>query len=396
MRNCSLFSINAHAFQNIHQDLKHLDLSDNHLSVLPDALKDLDKIESLDISENNIADQFFTEDVLRTIGSTLTKLTFGSSPEIAVWPHTLKHLQSLQELNVTRADIQFLPEEAFHGFEGTLLKLTIEHTLLRSVPLAVARLRYLKSFDFNHNVYIGDYGVNVPIIPGLMPYLSNISLQDDRLTAFPQIMKAFQKLKTVEMSLNDLKFVSDIAANFVSQIQHLSMRNSNITRVPAALEDIKALITLDLSDNKIHSIDRKDIQILPHIKDLNFNNNPILYISDGAFDKNYQLEVLELRNTSLTKVPCALESLLENISRRGQRRNFGFTIDLRDDKIECTCELKWLDDLITPYLRNHTMSKLNILGECDTIISSIQDYMNKANGVKTCPSTGRCAWLKEI
>ena len=288
----------------------HLDLSDNHLSVLPDALKDLDKIESLDISENSIDDADFTEDVLRTIGSTLKKLTFGSSPEIAVWPHTLKHLQSLQELNVTRADIQFLPEEAFHGFEGTLLKLTIEHTLLRSVPLAVARLRYLKSFDFNHNVYIGDYGVNVPIIPGLMPFLSNISLQDDRLTAFPQIMKAFQKLKTVEMSLNDLKFVSDIAANFVSQIQHLSMRNSNITRVPAALEDIKALITLDLSDNKIHSIDRKDIQILPHIKDLNFNNNPILYISDGAFDKNYQLEVLELRNTSLTKVPCALESPL--------------------------------------------------------------------------------------
>ncbi|KAK3094488.1 hypothetical protein FSP39_002379 [Pinctada imbricata] len=332
LHNCSLQSIDNHAFRNLAQDLKSLVMSKNHLVILPDALKDLSKLEELDISDNNIPDDQFNEDVLRTLGYTLKKLTFGSSPEIANWPHILRHLTVLQELNVTRADIEFLPETAFQGFEGTLLKLTIKHTLLRSVPLAVARLKYLEAFNFDDNLYVGDYGVNVPIISGIMPYLTNISLTDDSLTTFPEVLKAFQKLKAVEMSLNDLKFVSDIAADAVKQVKYLSLRNSNITRVPAALDDITSLIELDLSDNKIHSIDRKDIQILPEVRDLKFNNNPILYISDGSFDYNYHLETLELRNTKLKKVPCAIESLLENIANHGGRSNFQFTIDLRGDK----------------------------------------------------------------
>jgi internalin A len=376
-------AIADHAFLPVKSMLKKLDLSKNYLTVLPRALQDLDKLESLDVSDNSIGDQNFTEEILRKIGANLTSLTFGSY-DVINWPRTLKHLQMLQNLNVTRAAFQFMPQDAFHGFAGTLLTLSLSNTGLTSLPLAVARLDYLKSFNFDHNTGVGDFGMNVPLLPGIMTYLTNVSLKQDSLKTFPAALSAFQNLKSVSMDLNMLDFVSDKAAESVKQIENLSMRNSNISRIPQALADITSLKSVDLSDNRIHSVDVQDVQILRSVKEIKLNNNPILYISDHAFDHNGNLERLEIRNTSLKEVPCALKHAIDNLTNIKHR--FPLTVDLSNNEIQCTCELKWLSDTLSSHRSNVSF---DILGDCETIITSISDYL-KSDNLAGCPSSNIC------
>ncbi|XP_061176154.1 leucine-rich repeat-containing protein 40-like [Saccostrea echinata] len=383
LHNMTILAIAPHAFLPVKSMLKKLDLSNNFLTVLPSALHDLDVLESLDVSENSIGDRNFTEEVLRKIGATLKSFTFGSY-DIQQWPVTLKHLQMLQNLNVTKAAFQFMPQDAFYGFSGTLLTLSLGTTGLTSVPLAVAQLRYLQTFNFDHNINVGDYGMNVPLIRGRMPYLTNISLQQDSLKTFPSALSAFENLKSVSMDLNTLDFVSDHAANSVRQIENLSMRNSNISRIPQALADITSLKSLDLSDNRIHSIDVKDVKILHSVKEIKLNNNPILYISNHAFDSNGNLERLELRNTHLKEVPCALKYAIENLTR--VKHNFPLTVDISNNAIACTCELKWLADTLSTHRANISW---NIIGNCETIVMSINDYLN-SESLRDCPTSNIC------
>jgi Leucine-rich repeat (LRR) protein len=376
-------AIADHAFLPVKSMLKKLDLSKNFLSVLPRALQDLDVLESLDVSDNSIGDQNFTEEILRKIGATLTSFTFGSY-DVINWPRTLKHLQMLQNLNVTRAAFQFMPQDAFYGFDGTLLTLSLSNTGLTSLPLAVARLDYLQSFNFDHNTGVGDFGMNVPLLRGIMNYLTNVSLKQDSLKTFPDVLSVFRNLKSVSMDLNILRIVSDNAAESVKQIENLSMRNSNISRIPQALADITSLKSLDLSGNLIHSVDVHDVQILRSVKEIKLNDNPILFISNHAFDHNGNLERLELRNTGLKEVPCALKHAIENLT--SVKHRFPLTVDLSNNEIQCTCELKWLSDTLDSHRSNVTF---DILGDCETIVMSISDYL-KSNSLVSCPSANIC------
>ena len=383
LRNMKIASLPLHAFLPVKSELHKLDLSNNLLTALPPALKDLDTLESLDVSNNVIESNNFSEDIMRKLGATLTSFTFGSL-DILNWPNTLKHLQMLQNLNVTKAAFQFMPQDAFYGFSGTLLTLTLENTALQSVPLAVGYLRYLQSFNFDHNKNVGDYGMNVPLRQGQMNFLTNISLQDDSLKTFPAALAAFSNLKSVSMDLNMLDFVSDNAASSVRQIENLSMRNSSISRIPQALADITSLKSLDLSDNRIHSVDVEDVRILHSVHEIKLNNNPILYISDHAFDSIENLERLELRNTNLMEVPCALKFAIENLTR--VKHHYSLTVDLSDNKIACTCELKWLADTLNTHRPNINWL---IIGNCETVEGSISNYLNSAT-LQDCPSSNIC------
>lgn len=375
-------NINPLAFNNMKGTLKELVLSNNSLTALPASVKELEHLELLDLSGNPIASNNFDDDILRDIGDTLIDLKIGG-PNITSWPSSFYHLQALQNLTITESHFTLLPVDAFHGFQGTLKELTIQHSQLTSVPLAVARLRYLEVLRFDDNYNVGDHGMRAPIVPGLLPYLYNVSLQADNITVFPQILGSFEKLQNVVLDRNRLKFVSDESAIAVNRASTLSLRDSGLTRIPEAIQRIAALDALDLSNNKIHSVETKDLRQLVSLKSLLFNNNPILYMSPNALDNNVLLDRIELRSTNLTKVPCAIRGLMAAHSHTG--RSSTITVDLQFNRIQCTCELQWLYAAIT------SMPSISITfeGTCDTIVMSIQDYID--SNLSSCPSGGQCS-----
>jgi Leucine-rich repeat (LRR) protein len=384
--NCNLTdsSFSNDTFNGLESDLRTVSLANNNITRLPNALSKFTKLEHLDVSGNPINEHNFDENILREIGDHLLTFSFGTAiggKELTKWPTTLKHLQRLQELTLTAGNINVMSSRAFHGYEGTLLRLTIAHTNLRSMPLAISRLRYLQELHFDHNTNVGDYGVRVPLLRGFLLYLNQLSLKDDNITTFPEVLKSFDRLEIVNMDENNMKFVSDKSAMAVTQISSLSLQNSGITRVPGAIQDITLLNVLDLSNNSIHAIETHDFRESSQLLTMKLDNNPILYISDQALSGLINLRKLEMRNVLLKRVPCAIEAMIRN-------HHPGFIlINLSENKLECNCGLKWLYDLKNDI---KTQSKsFKLIGNCDTINSSIDDYIDKQ--LHVCPPGVACS-----
>ncbi|OWF49113.1 chondroadherin-like [Mizuhopecten yessoensis] len=360
--------------------VQDLDLSNNMLTKIPEAVTNVANIRGLSVSGNPI-ENFRNEDrIMKKIGDTLLRFSFGDDDFDPNWPTELKHFPRLEELNVTRGGFSLMPIWAFYGFERTLKKLLIENTNLKSVPLAFGRLNYMTELRFDHNQEVGDFGMNVPLVHGILTHIGLITLKDDNITTFPQILGKFDNLTKLEMGQNALKFVSDQSANAIKRVTSLSLRNSSISRIPGALQDMKTLKDIDLSFNGIHSIQRQDLENLTSLETLNLNDNPLQYVSDHAFQKSIKLTRVEFRNTQLTNVPCAIKNLC--------LRAMNITVDLTGNKIECTCSLQWLYKWGSHDITSNRNQHLSVLGNCLTIDSTIQDYFDKT--LKDCPDSYLC------
>nr|AIL02132.1 leucine-rich repeat protein 4 [Azumapecten farreri] len=360
--------------------VQDLDLSNNKLTKIPEAVINVANIRGLSVSGNPFENFHNQEQIMKKIGNTLHRFSFGDAEFDPTWPTELKQFPRLEELNVTRGGFSLMPIDAFYGFERSLKKLLIENTALKSVPLAFGRLNYMTELHFDHNQEVGDFGMNVPLVQGILNHIGLISLKDDNITTFPQILGKFDNLTKLQMGQNALKFVSDQSANAIKRVTSLSLRNSSISRIPGALQDMKTLKDIDLSFNGIHSIQRQDLENLTNLETLNLNYNPLQYISNHAFQKSIKLSRVEFRNTSLTNVPCAIKNLCLG--------TMNITVDLTGNTIECTCSLQWLYKWGSHDESSNRNQHLSILGKCLTIDSTIQDYYDKT--LKDCPDSYLC------
>lgn len=157
------------------------------------------------------------------------------------------------------------------------------------------------------------------------------------------------------MDRNSLWFVHENSIyNVNSHLKTVSLAQCKLDRIPQSLMRILFLEKLDLSKNNINSIYSNDLFDNTHIHEIDLANNPLKYISSGALLTVPNLKVLDLSNTKLNYVPKAILNLHSNL-----------TVNLKHCLVECTCDLTWL--------RNMT-ADITIIGECDTISESIQNY----------------------
>ncbi|KAK3586539.1 hypothetical protein CHS0354_022671 [Potamilus streckersoni] len=366
------------AFDGAEDVINALNLSHNALTTIPTAIGTLRKIQSLDISLNPINQIAFDssgDEVLKRIGDTLHEFSFGHNT-LYEWPHALRHLVTLKTLNVLGGSFKTLPPAAFHGFEGTLLNLRIENTKLIAIPVALSRLIYLERLNFDHNHFIGDAGILVPSFSStILRYLNDLTLKDDSLTVFPNILKYLGGVQKLSLEGNKLDVIGDNSIKVIAAInvRDLSLRNCNLSRVPGAISSMRNLSILDLSKNNIHSFERNDFTNMSLIKNLTVSNNPLNYISPDAFNELHNLIHLNLQDTDLTEIPTAIEN----------------SPDLRDvilpkDQIICTCDLSWLKKYRDTHKTDAGCPKLSIQGTCETIISSIERYLHSF--IPMCPN----------
>ena len=372
LENNSISYVSDNAFIGVENVLLRLDLSSNLLETFPAAVGTLDKIDWIDVSNNKIDQESFDEDTMRKIGDTLTRLEFGS-PEVESWPETLRHLQTLEFLNVTGGSYYTLPPNAFHGFEGTLTTLSIQHTNLIALPLALASLRYLDTLYFDHNHAIGDAGILIPSFGGV-PLLENlkfISLVDDNLRTFPSIMQFLRNVVTLVLDSNRLAFVSDSSVQVAvgTKISNISLANCSLSRVPGALSKLTNLTSLNLAQNNIHSFENSDFDNMGKLGALTVSKNPLEYIANETFKDLQSLSILDLSDTNINTIPEAIR-FLKNLHE----------LKLPKDAIECTCNIVWLKQFM-----DNCNNGLLIDGSCETIESTIRNYLdNHVNG--TCPN----------
>ena len=359
------------AFDGLDKSLLELDLGSNELTVLPDAIAQLDVLETLDVSFNPINESAFTEKVMYSIGDTLTKFEFASD-YVRDWPTTIRHLQALQYLNVTGGSFFTLPPSSFHGFEGTLTTLSIQNTDLIAIPLALARLRYLDHLYFDHNHQIGDAGILIPSFGGnnLLTNLEFISLVDDNLRVFPSLLRFLRNVDTLVLDSNRLAFVSDASVDVAvgTKISTLSLRNCSLSRVPGALSKLKNITSLDLSENEIKSFENNDFNGMGFLRNLTITNNPLGYIANETFKDLAQLKDLNLEHTQINTMPEAIRFLRNLVS-----------LKVPINRLECTCNIVWLK-----HYMEACNTGLTIAGTCETIQYSVAEYLKSF--IPLCPN----------
>ena len=373
--------IEVDAFAGIENTVQILNLAHNRLLSLPEAVGRLSILTSLDVSNNPIpgyvkhgryGSDGFTESVMRQIGDTLMKFRFGSMDALRTWPRNLVQLYRLQELTVSGSSVMFFPEHAFYGFEYYLKKLTIENTNLAIVPVGVNRLVNLEELHLDNLFYpFGDDSMIGAPFSNLARTLKVLSLKNDSLTIFPEVIQQLTALENLTLDGNHLLFVSDESIELLTtaNVSTLSLRNCNLKRVPGAISDLTYLLNLYLDGNQIRSLERTDLQNLNHLKTLSVSSNPLRYISDNALCELNELVDFYMRNTSLTEVSQSIQKL-QKLTH----------LDLTDSKINCTCDLTWM----IKWKENCQLSqtKVKIDGNCENKNEGIEHYIN--NQLKVC------------
>jgi len=371
IENNNISQVEYLAFQGLEKQVYTLDLSHNQLTSFPTAIGNLENINHIDVQDNPIDADSFDEHTMYLIGDTVTNFEFGSDT-LTAWPSTLRHLQDLGVLTVNGGSFYTLPPDAFHGFEGTLRTLTIKNTKLIALPLALANLRFLDTFHFDHNHDIGDSGVLLPSFGNteLLTRLTEISLVDDNLTIFPSLLKYLRSVTRLFLDSNKLKFVSDTSIRDAvgTQVDMLSLRNCSLTRVPGALSKLTTLRTLDLADNQIRSFENSDFEGMMHLQNLTIKNNPLEYIANETFIDLVCLQTLDIMESNIQSIPEAIR-FLSSLS----------TLKLPTDKIECTCNIVWMKQFMESCNKN-----LTIAGSCETIDSNVDDYLKVH--IPNCPN----------
>ncbi|KAK3586544.1 hypothetical protein CHS0354_022676 [Potamilus streckersoni] len=357
----SISSIRDGAFNGLKNNLRLLDLENNNLTYLPKELETLNNLEYLDLRGNSIPSSEFNDTIMRKIGDYLTTFYFGHE-QLDQWPTTIRHFQQLRQLELRGGSMLELPISAFQGFEWTLLELSIKNTKLISVPIALQNMHSVHTFYFDDNTNVGDAGILAPAFAGMVKTLRTLTLENDGLTDFPDILLTLQEIQNLSLARNKLEFVSDASVQKIASIKLtiLNLKECGLDRVPGALSQLTSLQDLDLSNNRIFTIEGNDFQNLGHLINLTLNNNSVSYISDSSFRNLSALQKLEMKNTSLKVVPEAVR----NIKTLD-------VLDLRSPQpmIECICgTMTWLYHY---FVQRHNFT---IYGECETIEGGIENY----------------------
>lgn len=170
---------------------------------------------------------------------------------------------------------------------------------------------------------------------GALPKLRMLNLNNNKLQGIPE--DAFDGIGHLRQLRLEGNQISELPSNVLSTAKHtldlLDLSGNKLTRVPSdVVSNAGNLMYLDLSENKISGLACLDFRNLPQLVELRLNDNELANIESLAFknvpqlryfylQKNLlgdldalnfvgtfpQLEVLDLSNNALTKVPT-LES----------------------------------------------------------------------------------------
>lgn len=317
-------SISEKAFTNFGSISVVISLSNNRLTVLPQALSAIKNLKTLRLLNNRLT--FLNGTVMTLLGKTLETLWIDMS-SVAIWPREFSAFGSLTELLVDNLPFHSIPSNSFDGL-SKLFRLEISNSKLQSVPEAICRLTQMGQFDFHHNIYMLNSLTHI-LTPCKQP-LSNASLayfNNNNMFSFPDnVFLVFPRLRTLGLNFNYLNKINPQSIPDNCTLYYLYLSHNEFTSIPEAVSKMPELLTLVVSNNKITTVDGHVLSSLKNFRQLTISNNPLLYIDPHAFSTSNSLRNLYAEHTNLTSVPAA-------IMHSGE----WFYLHITGSPVECTC-----------------------------------------------------------
>lgn len=370
--------------------------------MIPEAILHLHVLKSLTIYDTQIQD--WNEAIMKSIGPTVQILQLGNV-SLTAWPAWMEDFSHLTELSFQSNAIADVPEDALDALVSILQTLDLSKNLLTSIPKAFSNLQVLDSLDLSFNKI-----TDITFLPN-SSYFAQLSLMHNQISDANHLSMALQPLGATLAGLYiygnkftkipNLDFMSnlgdlDLSGNEIqdpnsgslpSIMTYLELDNNSLPSIPTIMFSVTGLVSIVMSYNRVTNILAQEIpawieelqfgyNLITELTDTSFpvksiiNSidlmyNPIVKISDHAFDNLPKLNILNLQGTQLTRLPLALATL-----------SLLTWLDITSDPdLVCTC----LEKSLAPWILTR---QTTILAKCgDTDIYDFFDILSQS-----CPT----------
>ena len=344
LTNNHIAGIEPHAFSGIDKAVRLLDLNNNNLTHVPQALSELSALQTLYLHLNPLV--LLDASILTSISSNLNTFTL-SVKKFSRFPTELNALTKLSSLTINNIQFPLLHSTVFQTFEHSLTSLAMPYSNFESVPAPVCRLKSLTTFTLNYSPNLSKYNASIfDECTHRMTTVTSITLQNNKLTVFPNLVSLFPNLQTLDVSNNLLEFIDSTSIKGLSSLTNLYMNSNKFITIPSAVNRATNLKNLYINNNQIKTVEDFDFQRLQGLRYLQLYGNPLIYVSSYAFIHTPALSTIDFDNTMLGHIPKAMTGL-KSIQ----------TFYLSGKRIECSCHAM-------SYLKPWNVSAINIYARC--------------------------------
>jgi len=277
----------------------------NLTGVIPESFGNLDAMQTLHISNNDITDlpeSFYKLDGLHTFW-------MGTS-SLSNLPDSFGYLPSLDQLSLGYNDISTLPESFgnlssltwFGMFDGGLDSLpstfgdlgSLETCFLGSneiaeLPANFGDLSSIKIIDLNNNQLS-----SLPESFGNMNTLENFSAQENNLSSLPASFGNLESLIVLDLKVNQ---IDSLPINFgdLDNLESLALSINSLTTFPESFADLDKLTVLSADQNQITHLP-ENIGDLPSIVIMGLSSNQITTLPESIGSLSTMTELFMVNN----------------------------------------------------------------------------------------------------
>lgn len=334
------------------KNLVSLNLSGHHLKEIPEDFINLNQIEKLDLSRNDIINLSFLINLLK-----IKELNLKSN-SLSNFPKEILKMNNLEKLDLSFNNIKQI------NFSFSILQkpkypplksLNLNVNSLMKFPVKIIEFKTLQYLDLSKN-RIGD---DIPNDILKLNELKSLNLEECEMNKFPNEILNLEKLEKLYLSRNRIINIPEQLI-LLKNLKELYLNNCELKNI----ENIKnsQLKILHLNENKIYSfqnqlLELKELKIeKSELKEINFSgllNLEYLFLSNNFIEKLdssfQQLIYLKKLDLSFNKLKEISIEKLEEIEE----------IDLSNNFIEKLDSFKNLKKLNKFIMKNNRLKYLS-------------------------------------
>ncbi|CAL4164486.1 unnamed protein product, partial [Meganyctiphanes norvegica] len=326
--NNEIFNVDSQSLVNS-TGLQELDMSYNYLKSIPNLIKNLKSLKTLDLSGNEI-DQLHNNSFSSLHHLTVLRLASNNVQNITIG--VFSNLTELQVLNLSKNKIYAVEKGTF--IKNIILEaVRLDDNQMKNIHGLFSELENLKWLNVSKNhLELFDYA----FVPKGLQYLDLRSNMINELGNYYEIESELS-LKIIDASFNRLHDIS--ASSVPDSVEILFLNNNQITRVqPYAFFKKKNLLRVDLFANRITNLNQNALRlsVMEPTKEI-----PEFFLGENPFDCDCTMEWLQTINSleSTRQHPRVIDLDTINCRLLNSKRQSSISL-LEALKLQFLCEYK--------------------------------------------------------